>query len=88
MRTHTLGPIIPHLLKKNPYHSTLRHILQFPNLSAKIATPSNKQKSSTNIKRQSPYNIRPPKNPSITPAEIPIAPAASSLYPQNKPPYL
>jgi hypothetical protein len=55
------------------------------NSPAKVTAPSNKPKPSINIKRNSPYNIRPPKKPSITITETPTS---SSYCPQNNPPPL
>jgi hypothetical protein len=90
-------PTNPKTTEKAHLTQYLEQPCSFPNSTAtssglntnsptKISTPPNKPKSSTNTKRQSPYNIRPPKEPSITPADIPTAPTASSQSPQNNPP--
>jgi hypothetical protein len=55
------------------------------NSPAKVTALPNKPKPSINTKRQSPYNIRPPKKPFITITETPIA---SSHSPQNNLPPL
>jgi hypothetical protein len=98
MRTHN-GPNNPTFTEKTHFTQHLDIPCNFPNSTAsssglktnspaKIATPPNKPKSSSNTKRQSLYNTRPPKKPSITPVEIPIASVASSQCPQNNPPHL